>query len=267
MFEEDREQYLVGFIASFLGHTIFILILIFGVSGKLSDFGAPIVYSITLEGGKSLGGVSQVPKDDKKTPIAPPKNVSEEKKEEVKKEDAAEVSLPDKDKKEKKKEVEKTKVEQKNDPKSKPKDDKKSKELSKSELEKQFQARAQRYLGESSQASGKGFGAGAIGGQGMGGGKVMPPEFFIYKRLLEEKIKGNWNWFDKESPLVAQIIFDISPDGQISGVRVDRGSGNSSFDGSTLSALQRANPLPPPPPSVYQYFKTVRMTFDPHELG
>ena len=44
---------------------------------EIEDIETPI-YSVTMEGGKTIGGRMQVAKDEKKTQVAPPKNVAEE---------------------------------------------------------------------------------------------------------------------------------------------------------------------------------------------
>ena len=100
----------------------------------------------------------------------------------------------------------------------------------------------------------------------MGGGLVRPPEFFAYLRILERHIKDGWRWYDDTTPLRVQIEFEIAPDGIVSGIRIAASSGSAKFDDSVLRAIKKASPVPPPPPSVYeQYFKSVRMTFDPQE--
>lgn len=276
-----------------------------GGAFDLSEFKQPVIYSVTIEGGKTLGGMSQVPKDDKKAPIAPPKNVQEapaapktepvkkeevakdEKKEEEKAKEVedAEVSLQEKKEKEeeekKKKEAEVKKAdEEKKAREKKAKDEevkkkeaqakavadaKKAKEQGAAAVNKNYQAAIQRYLGESSDAGGKGFGAARIGGSGMGGGQVRPPEFFIYKKVLEEHIKAGWRWHNTSMALVTQVIIDIEADGRIRNVTLAQSSGNSEFDESVVRAIQKSSPVPRPPTTVYQWFRSVRMTFDPRD--
>ena len=54
-------------------------------------------------------------------------------------------------------------------------------------------------------------------------------------------------------------------DGTIRKVTLERGSGNSEFDTSVVRAIQKSSPVPRPPEKVYQWFNSVRMTFDPRE--
>ncbi len=268
MVGEDTEEFQkLGLIASIVGHLV-ILILVFAKFGSgWGDFQQPVVYSVTIEGGKKLGGMAQVPEKDQKTAVAPPKKVSsqekpsEEKKPEVKEpEKPKESKIPEADKGE----VQIKKKEVKEDKKTPKKEDKKSAK-DQPNNNKSYENLMQRYLGESSNAGGTGFGAAALGGTGMGGGVVRPPEFFAYQKKLEEFIKSGWVWTDAASPLVAQIVFEMTPDGKLSGIVITKGSGNREYDDSVMRAVMKANPVPPPPTSVYEFFRSVRMTFDPRE--
>ncbi|MCO6430229.1 MAG: TonB family protein [Deltaproteobacteria bacterium] len=270
--ERDRDLQ-IGFVLSFLGHLIIAYLFFYGVRWNYGELGAHKIYSVTLEGGKSLGGITQAPKEKQKTLIAPPKNVQEPPKKvepskpEPKKEDPkpvekkpppdAEISLKQK--------KEQPKPGPKKEEKKAPPQKSKPKEPTQAEIDKRLQQAVQRYLGESANAGGKGFGAGALGAKGMGGGIVRPPEFFEYLKLLERLIKGGWRWYDTNSPLISEVEFNISRSGEISGVRISKSSGNSEFDLSVERAVMKANPLPPPPESVYQDFRFVRMYFDPRE--
>ena len=124
----------------------------------------------------------------------------------------------------------------------------------------------QRYLGESANAGGKGFGAAALGGTGMGGGKVVPLEVLSYQRTISNLIKGAWRWHDTSTSLVAKVYFELSPTGAVSKIEVLEGSGNGLFDESVLRAVSKVSPLPPPPAQYYKdYFRFVKLRFDPRE--
>jgi colicin import membrane protein len=254
---------------SIFGH-LFVAVLMFTNFGSgWGDFQPPVIYSVTIEGGKQLGGISQVPKDDKKTQIAPAKKTGGEVKEEEQKVQPKQEEV--KKQESKLPEAEDGEVQIKKEQ-PKPKEEKKKtepkKEVKKAadDPNKKYQEAMQRYLGESSNAgNGTNFGAAALGGTGMGGGVVRPPEFFAYMKKLEEYIKSGWIWNDTSSALVAQFVFEMSPDGRISGIRVTKGSGSSAYDDSVYRAISKASPVPPPPASVYEFFRSVRMTFDPRE--
>lgn len=273
-----------GFTLSVVGHVVLAFFIFVKVFPNFGDVPDPIVYSISIEGGKTLGGMSQVPKDDKPSPMAPMKNVAAQAKQdptvqeqkETKPEAAdedAEVSTaeskptpkptaqptPPKAATPKATPAPNKKVDQKNDAKNTKKSDGE-------EVDKRYQAALQRYLGESSDGGGKGFGAARAGGSGMGGGVVRPPEFFVYEKIVRSRIKEAWRWYDTNSSLITVIAFDIEPDGVIKNVRLVKTSGDSSYDESVMRAAMKASPLPAPPASVYeQYFKSVRITFDPRE--
>lgn len=281
--QNSNQVYRTGFVLSLLGHGVLAAILFFKILPDFGDLPEPVVYSISIEGGKSLGGVAQVPKDNKPSPIAPVKNVAastqqeaqplkEQPKVEPKKEEKvedAEVSIAEKTP------TPKPVATKAPTPKATPTTLKKvdvknpakvTKKSDGEELDKSYQAAMQRYLGESTDAGGKGFGAARVGGSAMGGGVVRPPEFFIYEKIVRSKIKEAWRWYDSNSSLITVIAFEIEPDGVIKGVRLVKSSGDSSYDDSVLRAAIKASPLPPPPESVYeQYFKSVRITFDPRE--
>ena len=277
---------------SFVGHgLIFGYVLLAGFS--VNHFKPPQIYSVTLEGGATLGGLLQVP-DKKESQMAPPKKVAEAKDSDSKrietKVDDAEVSLAKKEatpkptakptkkptpkptKKPTPKPTAKKKATPKPTAKPKPKPKKttpnkpKAKPtLSKADINKKLQQAVQRYKGESTKAGGQGFGAGKLGGSKMGGGIVRPPEFFRYKRLLESHIKSGWRWYDTSSALVSQVAFYLSAQGKISQITLASSSGNREFDDSVLRAVSKANPAPVPPSNVHRFFEEVRITFDPRE--
>jgi colicin import membrane protein len=286
----------LGFALSLGLHGLLVLAMYLSDALNFNSFKDPVVYSVTMEGGKALGGMSQAPDPKTKTAEAPPKNVQdpvkkqqEEKIEEKKPEDQkvtapkevekevedAEVSLQEKKKEEekrkkieldkKKAEDEKKKAEEKKKLEEQKKKDAEDKKKQAAVIDKNLQQAMQRYLGESNNAGGKGFGAARVGGNGMGGGVVRPPEFFTYLRILEQHIKSGWRWNDTSAALVAQVQIEIEPDGVVRDVFLKQSSGNSLFDDSIVRAVRKASPVPVPPQIVYEYFKSVLLTFDPRQ--
>ncbi len=274
------EYWRAGFSLSVAAHLILAYIIFVKVFPDFGDMPEPVVYSISIEGGKNLGGMAQVAKDNKPSQMAPMKNVAAEAKKETepvpeknpKKEvpvEDAEVSVADKKPSPvptppkvapaKATPSPAKKVDAKNDAKNTKKSDGE-------DTDKRLQAALQRYLGESSDGGGKGFGAAKLGGNAMGGGVVRPPEFFVYEKIVRQRIKEAWRWYDTNSTLITVIAFEIEPDGVIKNVRLVKTSGDSAYDESVMRAAMKASPLPAPPRSVYeQYFKSVRITFDPRE--
>lgn len=299
---KPRDYEKSGLAVSFIAHLLIGFCAFFLNFGADKPLEAPI-YSVTMEGGKTLGGRSQAAKDDKKSPVAPPKNVSEPEKQQKtepskpveetsKKEQVKEPAKPEEKPEEdaiaieEAKKVEAKKAEEKREAEKRAEErkleekklaDKKAaeakKELAKKEAKKQptidvnkeYQRAMQRYLGNSSDAGGTGFGAAKLGGNDMGGGIVKPREFFIYLETLKARLKENWSWFDRTSALIATVEIEISPEGEISSAKIRNSSGNSLFDQSILRAVNEANPVPPPPRNVYNDFKLVNIVFDPRE--
>lgn len=129
-------------------------------------------------------------------------------------------------------------------------------------VEKDYQSALQKYLGDSSQAGGNGFGAARLGGDGFGGGEQKPPEFFAYLQTVKDAVRQQWRWYDSRSVLVVEVEMQIAKDGVILAQRIVRGSGNDEYDDSVYRAIKAASPLPPPPASVYRDFQLVRVIFD-----
>ena len=299
---DDASPYRIGLMLSGSAHIVLLTLLLAGLglgSGPLED---PKIYSVTVEGGKQLGGIQQVPKDDKKEPVAPAKNVSAVEPEKVKQEkqpedtqvrepekpvEDAEVSLAEQEKQkqedlkrkeeeEKKlKEEEKKKLEKQKADKKKADEEKAAKEkaekekrqkIEAAEVNKRLEAALQRYKGESANAGGQNFGAAARGGSGMGGGVVLPAEVLAYIERVKAAVKNKWLWSDSQSPLRAAVLFKLDLDGRVTDLSISSSSGNSQYDESLRRAIMNANPLPPPPAAYYeQYLKNPRMFFDSSE--
>lgn len=285
-FENEPDDYFNrSLTASAVGHLLIGLIVVFGAFPNWGDLPEPVVYSVSIEGGQSIGGKAQVAKDDKKSPVAPVKNVAAqaepEKQEKSKPEKDPEEQVAPKDAEvsvaekkptpvPQKTPVKATPTPKKSDKKPEPKDskDKQKQKSDGDEIDKRLQAAMQRYTGESTDAGGKGFGAAKVGGKGMGGGEVRPPEFFAYERLLRTKVREAWRWYGTNRAIITVVTFEIRSDGEVRNLRVDKSSGDESFDDSVYRAILKASPLPPPPQSVYEkYFKSVRITFDARDMG
>jgi colicin import membrane protein len=272
----SKEDYWnTGLWLSLVGHVVVLVIVIVRVFPNFGNVPPPVVYSISLESGKVLGGKGQVPKESKKSKLAPIKKASAEKPPEKNKKKASTskktsttktVSLAKKSTKNTKTAKVKKKSSTPKSTKKKVVSKKKTSKAVEEDVDKRLQAALQRYLGESSQGGGKGFGAAKVGGKGMGGGVVRPPEFFAYEKIVRTRIKDAWRWYKGNSTLITVIAFRIEPDGTIKNVRLVKSSGDENFDESVTRAAMKASPLPAPPVSVYErYFREVRITFDPRD--
>jgi protein TonB len=104
------------------------------------------------------------------------------------------------------------------------------------------------YLGE---GGGDGQGGGSLGGWSGG---VARSDIDRYYGLLGERVSNFWTVppsltdLDK---LKTIVIFDVSREGAIRGLRIEKTSGNRVYDTAALRAVQRAaNPSFPTPPNT-----------------
>ncbi len=290
-----------GLALSVLLHALLVLQIFSKTSFTNDKLPPKVIYSVSVEGGKNLGGIAQLPDPKNKADIAPPKKVSpkqatpppvtkkeevvvpkkEEKKPEVKPEPKKEAPVI---KKEEPKKVEPKKEEVKKEEPVKKEEVKKVEDVKKTEdskktadskketktppkkevaKEENYEDALQKYLGESTNAGGQGFGSAGTGGKGLGGGVIKSPAWFKYKEELETLIKKGWNWHDPASSLIASVSFKISPTGEISDVRIVQTSGDSKFDDSAVRAVTKATPVPAALPEIYEDFKEVILDFEP----
>lgn len=290
-----------GFVVSLALHAGLLFIVFLSVSSPSTKISSEVVYSATLESGSRAGGVSQsgneketlkvnrpeVKKKATPAPVVKKTPPPVEKKKEVVK---VEKKIEPEKKAEKTKEtiVKKTPekkpvavakkdppVEKKNPPVEKkatnptvPKKTPEAKPLpaknSNGNAAEDFQKAMSRYLGDSVNAGGKGYGSTGEGGNGMGGGVQKPREWIIYKNTVENQIKDGFIWHNPAGDLVVLIRFSISPAGAISAIRLIRPSGNTNFDAAAIRAVNKASPLPAPPAQFYGDFKTVEIDLSPY---
>jgi TonB family protein len=89
--------------------------------------------------------------------------------------------------------------------------------------------------------------------------------FVRYQNQIIATIKNNWTWVGPRGDLRVDVRFNIKDDGEITGLRLVRPSGNALYDDSVLRAIERSSPLPPPPENVRKDFSEVEITFRPPE--
>jgi hypothetical protein len=81
--DSPDDYFTTGLTVSFIAHLLVAGVFFISVLPGLGDFAEPIVYSISIEGGRTLGGQSQVPKEEK-SQLAPMKAVASQPKVEEK---------------------------------------------------------------------------------------------------------------------------------------------------------------------------------------
>jgi len=281
---DNNLTYAIGYSVSALAHLICsIIALIVLESNRNSEVPRNQVFSVTIEGGQIIGGITQAPdKQAKKETVlpnekaatAPEKSETSKKVEQKKIDKPSAIELQEKKKKEEeaKKKLAEDKKKQEAELKKKQDAEKKSKEDA-ARLKKERDERLQNainkavsnYQGESARAGGQGFGAAALGGKGMGGGILESPEFIRYMGQLTDHIKRGWHWLPGSERLVAVVVVNIQPTGVVQSANISTSSGNSRFDDSALRAVYKASPVPPAPTSIYEKFRNVSITFDSHD--
>jgi colicin import membrane protein len=100
-----------------------------------------------------------------------------------------------------------------------------------------------------------------------GGGSVVGFEFLSYRQRIFGAIKSNWTNTVREAGLVAAVRFQLAPDGTVSAVELVRSSGDRVYDQAVVRAVQRSNPLPPPPERYRDDFREVIVDFHSEEQG
>lgn len=281
-----------------------------------------VVYTVSIEGGQSLGGVNQAPdEEDYKAPKVktfasaqgssstlkksngkidfdkptffendPIKKSDERKKLEQKKlaeqkalelkkkkeaEERKKLEQKRKEEERKKKEAEEAKKKKELEAKKaadkkaeqeakekKIRDDALAKKAARDEL---LRNATSQYKGESVDAGGEGFGAAKLGGNSMGGGIKVSPEYKRYEELISRHIKSSWVWLSGTQKLFTRVEVSIAQNGQILNVSIVSSSGNSNFDNSVVRAVYKSSPVPAPSEEIYPYFKTRVFRFDSDE--
>jgi colicin import membrane protein len=76
---------------------------------------------------------------------------------------------------------------------------------------------------------------------------------YIYSKKIERKIKDQWVYPDpSRTDLHNEVAIKIQKDGKVLQTKIEKSSGDAVFDQSTLKAVAKASPLPPPPPELVE---------------
>jgi len=135
------------------------------------------------------------------------------------------------------------------------------------ELDKQYLAaidRARQQVKRSTLPGPSRPGPSGVGGKDPGGGGVVRGfEFLLYYDQLQERVKESWIVTERKPGLSAVVRFGVQPNGEIFAIELVESSGDKAFDQSVLRAVNKANPLPPPPPAYQREFavQKVEITF------
>lgn len=104
---------------------------------------------------------------------------------------------------------------------------------------------------------------------GTGGSEkgIMDPERLSYIMNVKSLIESNWHVINKSivkqlSDPKVLLTIKINSEGFIISKKVEKSSGNSRYDQSVLRAVERSDPLPPPPQSMMREALAEGITLD-----
>ena len=93
------------------------------------------------------------------------------------------------------------------------------------------------------------------GGSGGGGGDTIRGlPFILYTEQVKRRVKQSWIVAEQKSGLTAVVQFEILANGAVVNVALVERSGSHIFDESTMRAVRKASPLPPPPEAYRDEF-------------
>jgi protein TonB len=84
--------------------------------------------------------------------------------------------------------------------------------------------------------------------------------FAWYLRQVQSKISREWEARARDG-IQPQVVFDIRRDGKITGLTVEKTSGNPLYDQAALRAITDATPFPPLPDEFKESFLRVHLGF------
>ncbi len=113
---------------------------------------------------------------------------------------------------------------------------------------------------------------GRPGGSPQGTGRVSLSvadfPFAWYLQVIERKIQSSWRRpTGSREGQEAVAIFEISPDGQVRRVSIEKTSGDPVYDQAAVRAIMEANPFPPLPPEFKEPPLRVHLGFAVRDRG
>lgn len=100
-----------------------------------------------------------------------------------------------------------------------------------------------------------------VGGSGVTGLEGGDFPYTLYIEGMQRKIGTNWFRGQVAAGITTVVYFRINRDGSIVDVKVEKPSGNPTFDRSALSAVRSSSPLNPLPFAYSGTFLGVHLTF------
>jgi len=131
--------------------------------------------------------------------------------------------------------------------------------------------------GSSSSSKGGAGGSGATGHYGNPGpgnpmgapgiDAIREPDFGPYMKDLQRRIKMNWTPPKGNESKRVVLLFQISRDGRLLGVKVKNSSGLPAADQAAIQAVQLTAPFKPLPPNYRSSSVDIQFTFDYNVFG
>lgn len=85
--------------------------------------------------------------------------------------------------------------------------------------------------------------------------------YSAYQQQIKEVVQSNLIWFKNEK-IMSQISMRVDAQGNISSVKIDRSSGDASYDQATLRAVQKTGRVPAPPQELLKMFLQEPVVFN-----
>ena len=99
--------------------------------------------------------------------------------------------------------------------------------------------------------------------QGVGAVTLNASDFPFawYLHQVQSKISERWEGSARAGDQ-PQVVFEIGRDGKVTGLKVEKSSGNSLYDQAAIRAITDATPLPPLPADFKDAFLRVHLGFN-----
>ena len=100
--------------------------------------------------------------------------------------------------------------------------------------------------------------------------KPNPVILNLYKQTLSTSIKQKYKIppnLPKDGSLKAKVFFKMDGKGNVSSVKIQQSSGNSSFDNFCVNAVYSSAPFPPPPLELVRLIEKEGFIIDMDNAG
>lgn len=89
-------------------------------------------------------------------------------------------------------------------------------------------------------------------------------KFKEYYLLVGDRVRSQWVYSgDKSEDITTFMEISVAPSGKLLYSRIEKSSGNQSFDQSALNAVKKSSPLPPLPEEINQEALVIGLKFCP----